>query len=106
MIMFMDTQKGTGAQDWHPADVKAALEKRGVSLRQLALGHGYSHIQRVLTSHWWAAEQIVAKALGVPASRIWPSRYSDEAARERAQRMTRNIRVTSRGRIVVQEGRR
>lgn len=106
MIMLMDTQKGSPAQDWHPADVKAALQKRGISLRQLAQSHGYSHIQRVLTSPWWAAEQLVAKALGKQAREIWPSRYLDGTLRERAQRMTRNIRVTARGRIQVMEGRR
>ena len=101
--MLMDTQKGSSTHDWHPADVKAALEKRGVSLRQLAHQHGYSHFQRVLTSHWWAAEQIVAQALGVKPEQIWPTRYT--APRPRAQRMTRNIAVTSRGRIRVLEGR-
>lgn len=106
MIMIMDTQKALPTKDWHPADVKAALEKRSVSLRQLARKHGYSHFQRVLTSPWWAAEQIVAKALGVPPQQIWPSRYAGETSRERAQRMTRNIRVTKRGQIVVQEAQR
>ena len=95
--MAMDTQKGSAAADWHPADVKAALEKRGISLRQLAQRHGYSHFQRVLTTHWWAAEQIVARALDLEPSVIWPSRY--QTSRDRAQRMTRNIRVTRTGRI-------
>lgn len=93
----MDTHKGGSTPDWHPADVKAALEKRGVSLRKLAQAHGYSHIQRVLTSHWWAAEQIVAAALGVPAKKIWPSRY--QTPRDRGQGMTRNttaLKVASR----------
>lgn len=93
----MSTQKAPPAHDWHPADVKAALEKRGLSLRKLAHSHGYTHFQRVLTSHWWAAEQIVAKALELPPSQIWPSRY--EGTRERAQKMTRRIAVTSTGRI-------
>ena len=74
--------------DCHPADVKAALEKRGLSLRRLAKQYGYSHIQRVLVSQWWAAEQVVAKALGIPAEQIWPSRYV--TPRDRGQRMTRN----------------
>ncbi|MVT37361.1 transcriptional regulator [Acidovorax citrulli] len=69
-------------KDWHPADVKAALEKRGVSLRKLAKTHGY--FQRVLTTHWWAAEQIVAAALGLRAEEIWPSRY--EVSRESENR--------------------
>lgn len=93
MIMFMDTEKSTPLADWHPADVKAALEKRGLSLRGLASKYGYSHIQRVLTSQWWAAEQVVAHALGVPAASIWPSRYSSPTGRNRGQGMTRNTKV-------------
>lgn len=86
--MGMDTQKSAMTHDWHPADVKAALEKRGISLRRLAKEYGYSHIQRVLVSQWWAAEQIVAQAIGVPADKIWPSRYL--TPRDRGQGMTRN----------------
>lgn len=89
--MTMDTTKGMQPTDWHPADVKAALEKRGFSLRALAREYGYSHIQRVLTSQWWAAEQVVAKALGLPASSIWPTRYTEP--RGRGQGMTRNAAV-------------
>lgn len=98
--MTMDTQKGKGRHDWHPADVKAALEKKGLSLAKLAKANGYSHFQRVLTTHWWAAEQIVAKALDTTADQIWPSRYAE--SRDRAQRMTRNISVDRRGRIRVE----
>lgn len=99
MIMTMDTQKCMSASDWHPADVKAALEKRGVSLRQLALRHGYSHFQRVLTTHWWAAEQIVAAALDTKPEAIWPSRY--ERPRLNAQKRTSKIALTRNGRIRV-----
>lgn len=84
--MGMDTQ-ACSPKDWHPADVKAALEKSGTNLRQLAHAYGYTHIARVLKSPWWAAEQIVAKALNVPASTIWPSRYQE--SRDRARSMTR-----------------
>jgi Ner family transcriptional regulator len=88
MIMRMDTKKRELTPDWHPADVKAALEKKGVSLRALAKRYGYSHIQRVLTSPWWAAEQLVAGELGVPADQIWPSRYT--LSERRGKGMTRN----------------
>lgn len=98
--MIMNTQKGMSVHDWHPADVKAALEKNGVSLRQLAITHGYSHFQRVLTTHWWAAEQIVAKALNRKPQDIWPTRY--QRPRTRAQSMTRNISVSRAGRIKVE----
>lgn len=83
----MDTQNSV-LQDWHPADVKAALEKSGTSLSALARENGYSHIQRVLKSHWWAAEQIVARALGMSAESIWPTRY--QTSRHRGRDMTRN----------------
>lgn len=103
MMMAMNTQTGTTAHDWHPADVKAALEKRGISLRQLALAHGYKHFQRVLKSPWWAAEQIVAKALDCPAEQIWPTRYAE--SRTRARNMTHKISVSRRGQIRCHEGR-
>lgn len=78
----------------HPADVVAALRKRNISLRQLAMQHGYSHIQRVLTSPWLAAEQIVAKALEKRPEEVWPSRYINPADRQRAFQLTRKIKVT------------
>lgn len=95
MITGMDTKKSMPPADWHAADVKAALEKRGVTLSSLAKKYGYSHIQRVLVSHWWAAEQIVATALGVRAEVIWPTRYV--TPRDRGQGMTRNVKALKLG---------
>ena len=82
----MDTQTAE-QKDWHPADVKAALEKRGKSLRQLAHAYGYTHIARVLKAPWLAAERIVADALGEKPETIWPSRYA--LPRDRAHKQTR-----------------
>ena len=93
-IMAMSTNKATTSQeDMHPADVIAALHKRGTSLRKIAQENGYSHIQRVLTSPWLAAEQLVAKALDTRPEALWPSRYRDPAARALAFRQTRKIAV-------------
>jgi Ner family transcriptional regulator len=95
IIMGMSTNRTWKAQkDWHPADVIAALRKRNTSLRQLAIKYQYSHIQRVLTSPWLAAEQIVAKALGVEPEQIWPTRYANPEERQRAFNLTRKIKVT------------
>lgn len=92
--MGMNTNPAAHAQsDWHPADVIAALRKRNLSLRQLAMQNDYSHIQRVLTSPWLAAEQIVAKALDKRPEEIWPSRYLNPADRQRAYQMTRKIKL-------------
>lgn len=65
-----------------------------MSLRQLAAQHNYSHIQRVLTSPWLAAEQIVAKALEMKPEQIWPSRYKNPADRLRAFQLTRRYKAT------------
>jgi Ner family transcriptional regulator len=95
IIMSLITGKVMKAQkDWHPADVIAALRKRNTSLRQLAIKYQYSHIQRVLTSPWLAAEQIVAKALGLEPEQIWPTRYANPKERKRAFELTRKVKVT------------
>ncbi|MBW8721478.1 MAG: helix-turn-helix domain-containing protein [Polaromonas sp.] len=89
------TNKSTPPQqDMHPADVIAALRKRGTSLRKIAIENGYSHIQRVLTSPWLAAEQLVAKALDRRPEELWPSRYVNPADRALAFKQTRRIVVT------------
>lgn len=93
MIAAMNTQTSVSGGDWHPADVIAALRKSGTSLRQVALAHGYTQIQNVLVRPWWAVEQLVGQALGVPPETIWPSRYGEGANRERAQRQTKNARA-------------
>ncbi len=94
-ILDMSTIKSTPAQeDMHPADVIAALRKRGTSLRKIAMENGYSHIQRVLTSPWLAAEQLVARALDKRPEDLWPSRYLNPASRALAFQQTRKITVT------------
>ncbi len=64
-------------QDWHPADIKAALEKAGWTLRQLSIAHGYSPdmLKNVLREARPRAEAILAAAIGVAPQVIWPSRY-------------------------------
>jgi Ner family transcriptional regulator len=94
-IMYMSINKATTSQeDMHPADVVAALRKRGTSLRKIARDNGYSHIQRVLTSPWLAAEQLVARALDTTPQALWPSRYQNPGSRALAFKQTRKIAVT------------
>jgi Ner family transcriptional regulator len=63
--------------DWHPADVLAALKKRGLSLAGLSMAHGYhpTAAGKALRRPWPAMEAIIAAELGVPPQRLWPSRY-------------------------------
>jgi len=63
--------------DWHPADVLAALKKRGQSLAGLSVMHGYhpTAAGKALKRSWPAMEAIIATALGLTPAHIWPSRY-------------------------------
>ncbi len=63
--------------DWHPADILAALKKRGHSLAGLSVSNGYhpTAAGKALKQSWPAMERLVATALGVAPQTIWPSRY-------------------------------
>ncbi|HAJ21568.1 MAG TPA: hypothetical protein DCL95_16160 [Rhodospirillaceae bacterium] len=67
----------TEPQDMHPADLKALLEKRGLSLAQISRDAGYSQTAagRALRTPWPAVEQILAAAVDLKPMEIWPSRY-------------------------------
>lgn len=67
----------SAAQDWHKADIKAALEKAGFSLRQLSLSHGKSagYYREALHRPNPKAEAALAAVLGHTPQTIWPSRY-------------------------------
>ena len=68
------------ARDWHPADVLAALKKRGHSLAGLSVANGYhpTAAGKALKQPWPAMEQLLAAAIGVAPQEIWPSRYDRE----------------------------
>jgi len=70
--------KKPAPKDWHPSDVKAALDKANWSLRQLGFHYGYtgdSSLSEVFRKPWPKAEKIIAAAIGVKPQDIWPSRY-------------------------------
>lgn len=63
--------------DWHPADIIAALKKRGTSLSALSrqAGLASSTLANALIRHWPKGERLIAEALSVTPEQIWPSRY-------------------------------
>ncbi|HXA26452.1 MAG TPA: helix-turn-helix transcriptional regulator [Acetobacteraceae bacterium] len=69
-------------EDWHPADVLAALKKRGHSLAGLSVTNGYhpTAAGKALKQPWPAMEQIIAAALALTPQEIWPSRYDDRGS--------------------------
>ena len=71
--------------DWHPADVLAALKKRGHTLAGLSVEGGYhpTAAGKALKQPWPALEALIAKAIGLPAEQIWPSRYDAEGRPKR-----------------------
>lgn len=73
------TPKKPARKDWHRADIKAALEKAGWSLRQLSFAYGYSSNMciKALTYPYPNGERLIADAIGVEPWTIWPSRYDD-----------------------------
>lgn len=64
-------------QDWHKADIKAALEKAGYTLRGLSLARGKSagYYRETLHRPNPKAEAELAEVLGKKPQTIWPSRY-------------------------------
>lgn len=79
-------------QDWHPADVVAAIRKAGWSLRKLATAAGYANPAVLANANqrpWPKGERIIADAIGVAPEVIWPSRYAARA--ERAARVAARV---------------
>ena len=80
--------------DWHPADIIAALRKKGTSMAAESRKNGLSSstLANTLTRPWPKGELIIAKALDMDPWVIWPSRYHDPRTHEFIDR-TRLIRA-------------
>jgi Ner family transcriptional regulator len=63
--------------DWHPADVLAALKKRGKTLSGVSRAHGYhaTAAGKALKRPWPALEALIAAELSLTPEDIWPARY-------------------------------
>ncbi|CNK95642.1 helix-turn-helix domain-containing protein [Yersinia alsatica] len=70
-------------QDWHRADIVAALHKRGLTLSQLSRDQGLAArtLNNAFERHYPRAENLIAQALGVTPEEIWPSRYHGKKAK-------------------------
>jgi len=83
----IDTPKKAGTarikkprKGWHPVDIKAALEKRGMRMAWLSRQAGYSRnsVSDTINGKWWPAiERVIADALEVAPWELWPERYND-----------------------------
>ncbi|MBU9824263.1 helix-turn-helix domain-containing protein [Rahnella perminowiae] len=71
--------KAQNHTDWHQADIIAALRKRGTTLAAVSrsVGLSSSTLSNALSRSWPKGEKVIAQALEVHPSVIWPSRYFD-----------------------------
>lgn len=101
IIVSMKThdQRNTAApvsrEDWHPADIVAALRKAGWSYRRLSVYHNLAPttLSRVNQVSWPRGERLIAEAIGIPPEEIWPSRHA-----KRLERIARRDRRAAEGR--------
>ncbi|WP_305631181.1 helix-turn-helix domain-containing protein [Methyloversatilis sp.] len=77
-------KKASQANDWHPADIVAALRKAGWSVRGLAHRHSVTPttISRAMRQSSAANEKRIAEALKLDPKLIWPSRYNADGSRK------------------------
>ncbi|HDL8056228.1 TPA: helix-turn-helix domain-containing protein [Yersinia enterocolitica] len=70
------------SNDWHKADIIAAIHKKGSSLAELSRQAGLSSstLANALKRPWPKGERIIAEFLGVAPMVIWPSRYTIKSA--------------------------
>ncbi|WP_392566806.1 helix-turn-helix transcriptional regulator [Utexia brackfieldae] len=82
-------------KDWHPADVIAALKKKGTSLSTLSRQSGYapSTLPSTLVRPWTKGEQIIASALDMQPEQIWHSRYVNKTRVVRIKNADENNQI-------------
>jgi len=92
--MTASTALKNSCSDWHPADIKAALAKKGFTLSRVARENGYAETSpsNVFRKPWPAMEKIIADIIGFPPFAIWPSRYDVNGNSNSAVRLTRHKR--------------
>lgn len=83
--------------DWHPADIIAALRKKGTTLAAVSRLSGLSSstLANALVRPWPKGEWIIANALNIHPAEIWPSRYIDPITNELLDRKERNKKVNN-----------
>ncbi|OON39449.1 transcriptional regulator [Izhakiella australiensis] len=73
----MHERKEVAGADWHRIDIVAELHKRGFTMRELSEQAGLKPdtLKNALHRSYPKGERIIADALNVDPSNIWPSRY-------------------------------
>ena len=96
-------------QDMHSADIIAAIKKRKGSLAAISREAGLSSgtLANALKKPWPKGEFIIATALDMHPSEIWPSRYFDNSGhllpRDKLIRRARNSNATTNEDVLPEE---
>lgn len=99
--MTTSTAKKTNREDWHPADIKAALHKKGITLAGIAKAYGLTDstsLSSTFLRSYPVNERRIAAALGVHPKELWPSRYFDNG--EPRPRGFREVQCNAAARVV------
>ncbi|MEI7608594.1 MAG: helix-turn-helix transcriptional regulator [Rhodospirillaceae bacterium] len=85
------------ASDMHPEDIKAAIRKRGWTLRDVARAYGLPEddCQKALRRPMFGGEHAIAEVMGLSPRQIWPSRYLPEGPRDPTIRIRRHSKATT-----------
>lgn len=77
-LLNMTKKPAIKNQDWHPADIVAAVKKSGTSIQHLSRINNLSSsvVGQALYKPYPKSERIIAKHLGKQVQEIWPSRYN------------------------------
>ncbi len=67
----------TVSTDMHSVDIRVAVNKKGLTLTSLSLRAGLPEYacRHALCGKNRRGEEAIANLLGIPAERIWPSRF-------------------------------
>lgn len=86
------TSKNASPEDWHPADIVAAVRKKGSTVRKLSIAAGMhpGSLRVALSEPRFKAQQRIADFIGVPPQAIWPSRYEADGSPKRGLRGQRH----------------
>ncbi|WP_347004139.1 helix-turn-helix domain-containing protein [Enterobacter roggenkampii] len=70
-------EQNASTENWHRADILAAIKKRGGTLAQLSRDSGLHErtLYNALERHWPKGEKIIADYIDVAVHVIWPERY-------------------------------
>ena len=73
---------------WHPADIKALIQKRGATLTRLAVEAGAEPgaCRTAVVRRNGPGEAIISQFLGIPAHELWPDRYHANGVRRDLRR--------------------